>query len=282
MSAKNEGLKSGVDEDLKTDSVFVAAKPQYGGGKLRGVVGIAAVLFVCWHLFASFLWISPVNSMREVIPGNALQSYMIPMFGQSWSVFAPVPINGNYSFKIQAELANGDGTFRQTDWVDAITVEMEGMHMGNLFPPRAGTLATQQAAAFKGAWEKLTADQKEIAKLGYYSGDDWSQRLDAKLREYLPNDSVQGYMTQEKITTAYATQVAKAVWGEDVAHVHFQVSRQNIAPFAQRNNPDQKPEPVQIVETGWRGLVTMPGQSDERFAEIFKPLYDRLAPTSVQ
>jgi hypothetical protein len=143
-------------------------------------------------------------------------------------------------------------------------------------------LATQQASAYKGAWEKLTDDQKAIAKLGYYSGDDWQQRLDAKLNEYSPNENVQAYVTEEKITTAYATQVAKAVWGENVVHVHFQVSRQNIPPFAERNNPDREPEPVQIVETGWRGLVTMPGQSDKQFAERFTPLYKQLTSASAQ
>src|SRR5690625_6020841 len=33
-------------------------------------------------LFATFLWIAPSSALRDVVPGNALQSYMIPMFGQ--------------------------------------------------------------------------------------------------------------------------------------------------------------------------------------------------------
>jgi hypothetical protein len=267
-------LKNKLDQSMSSDSE--ATRPEYGGGKLRRVVGVVAVIFVAWHVFATFLWVSPVNYMRDAIPGNALTSYMIPMFGQSWSVFAPVPINGNYSFKVQAEVKEADGELRETEWVDAVEVEMQGMHMQNLFPPRAGTLALQQASSFKGAWEKLTADQKAIVKLGYYSGEDWRLRLETKMLEYPPTDAVDGYIAQEKLTTAYATQVAKAVWGDSVEHVRFEISRQNIAPFAQRHDTERKPEPVQLVPTGWRGLETMPGQSDQRFAEIFKPLYAKL------
>lgn len=263
-----------VDKTAQNSSA--ESRPTYGGGKLRRVVGFVAVVFVTWHVFATFLWVSPYNYMREAIPGDALRSYMIPMFGQSWSVFAPVPINGNYALKIQAELQESNGEVRKTEWVDAVQVEMQGMHMEHLFPSRAGTLALQQASKLKGAWEKLTADQKAIVKLGYYSGDGWSERLKTKMLEYPPTTAVEGYLAQEKITTAYATQVAKAVWGDKVVHVHFEVSRQNIAPFSERHNKERKPEPVQIVSTGWRGLETMPRQSDERFAEIFKPLYAKL------
>src|SRR5690625_7741122 len=61
-------------------------------GAVKRTVTLVAVLFTAFHVFATFLWIAPSSPLRAVVPGNALQSYMIPMFGQSWSVFAPEPI----------------------------------------------------------------------------------------------------------------------------------------------------------------------------------------------
>src|SRR5690625_2115613 len=72
-------------------------------GAVKRTVTLVAVLFTAFHVFATFLCIAPSSPLRDVVPGNALQSYMIPMFGQSWSVFAPEPINGDYRLQIRSE-----------------------------------------------------------------------------------------------------------------------------------------------------------------------------------
>lgn len=235
---------------------------------------IVAVLLAAWHIFASFLWIAPPSPLRQVVPGTALTNYMIPFFGQSWSVFAPEPINGDYTLLVRAKV-DKDGKQETTDWVNATKVEISMIHY-NLFPPRAGIQSTELASEFKGNWDALTADHKVIVKLGYFNGTDWRNRLDAKLKSYPSANLVPAYMGSEYMITAYSTQVAKAVWGDKVSQVQFQVYRQNVTPFENRNTPGQEPQPKQIADVGWRGLITAPGQSDEDFSSVFKAAYDRL------
>ncbi len=233
----------------------------------KRVVILLAVFFTAFHIFATFLWIAPTSALREVIPGKVLHNYMIPMFGQSWSVFAPDPVNGDYRLQVRA-VVDTDGTPTETEWIDATAAELT-MHMHNLFPPRAAMSAHDVASRLKGAFDKLNSEQQEVAALGYYDGDDWRDRLEAGLRD-ISDEDVTRYLGAERIATAYATQVAYAMWGEDVTQVQFVASRQNVVPFAKRNDPTAERPAVQTVAIGWRGTIEEPGQSRENFADIFR------------
>ena len=245
--------------------------------KIVRAVMVVAVLAAVWHIAASFLWIAPYSAgARALFPGGqqVLSSYMIPMFGQSWSVFAPEPINGNYVLKVRAALPK-DGAEEITDWVDATEVETSVIRH-NLFPPRAGIGAGELASEYKGKWDALTADHKVVTALNYFNGNDWPIRLNEKLQSYGTPDVIAPYLDSENTVIKYATQVARAVWGSSVTRVQFQVYRQNVIPFADRNTPGVQPQPMQIADTGWRGLEVAPGQSDKDFADVFKAAYERL------
>lgn len=240
------------------------------------VVLVLVSLIAAWHIFAQLLWIAPYSaSMRSIVPGNLLTSWQIPFFGQSWSVFAPDPINGNYHFYIRA-VEDVDGKQQNSKWIDAADTELKLSHH-NLLPPRAAGLANEQASKYRDAYNKLTEAQLEVVKSNYYRGDDWKSRFENALYAASGDDETARanagtFITQHAYTTAYATQVAKAMWGTDVDTIRFSISRQNAVPFDKRNDPDVKPEPEQWSPTGWRGAFTMPGQSEEDFADTFKKL----------
>ncbi|WP_222847996.1 DUF5819 family protein [Ruania zhangjianzhongii] len=234
---------------------------------VKRVVILLGAFFTAWHIFATFLWIAPGSGLRDVVPGTLLHDYMIPMHGQSWSVFAPNPINGDYRLQVRAVTGSGEDAV-ETEWVDATAAEIT-MLTHNLFPPRASNAAMDVASRFKGAFDDLNEAQQEIVALGYYQGEDWRDRLQAALLEHGNEAAVMEYLETERLAGAYSTQVAQALWGEDVQQVQFIVSRQNVIPFAERNNPDAERPAVQPAPTGWRGPIVEPGQSQERFAEIF-------------
>ncbi|WP_446430297.1 DUF5819 family protein [Leucobacter sp. 1207-22] len=240
----------------------------------------AAVLFVAWHVFASFLWIAPPAPIRELAPGNALSSYMLPMFGQSWSVFAPEPINGDYRIQVRA-LVDNEGAEKTTEWVDATEVELS-MIQYNLFPPRAGIGSNEVASQLKTAFDSLTADHKVIAGLNYFA-DDWNQRLQEKMKSYGDPEVVDTFIAKEQQALAYATQVAYAMWGEEsVLRVQYHVTRQNIVPFDKRLDPEAQRPPVQNVDVGWRGTVVRDGQSSKAFADVFQRQYKKIHPEGAQ
>ncbi|RKQ95114.1 hypothetical protein U746_0876 [Mycolicibacterium mucogenicum 261Sha1.1M5] len=233
------------------------------------VIAVLAVLLTGWHIFASFLWISPYSHLRELVPGKALSSWMIPMFGQSWSVFAPEPINGNYRLLVRAELSSGDAT----DWVDATAADHSRL-THNLFPSRQTGLANEVSSRYKNAWEELSPEQREVVQRGYYSSFDWLDRLQQDLREVpVPGDvgeavnaeRITELVSEERRAAAFSTQVAYALWGDDVVHVQYEVSRQNVIPFAERNNPDAIHPDRVIVPSGWRGTYVVTGQDQDRF-----------------
>lgn len=237
-----------------------------------------AAVFTAWHIFASFLWIAPYSPLREVVPGNMLSSYMIPMFGQSWSVFAPEPINGDYKFKVRA-IIDSDGETVTTDWIDATEVEIS-MIQYKLFTPRAGIQSSEVSSQVKGAFDKLTDDHKVIAGLNYFK-DDWSNRLEEKMKSYGSPKLVDEYIEKEQQALAYATQVAYAMWGEkNVIQVQFQASRQNVIPFAKRHDPEAERPNVKIAETGWRGPIVRDGQNNKNFEKIFIRQYKKVHPST--
>jgi hypothetical protein len=232
---------------------------------VRGIIVVVSIV-TAWHIFATFLWVAPPTHLRDLVPGNFLTSWMIPFFGQSWSVFAPEPINGNYTLEVRGMWTDGSGT-TVTPWVNATKIELS-MAQYNLAPPRAANLAVQQASQFKNAYDNLTADHRVIVALGYFKGN-WRGRLEKKLDSYGTTSVVPPYMTQELYTDAYATQVARAVWGKQVQEVQFKVYRLNIAPFEDRHTRSLAPQPVQLANIGWRGVVTIAGQNQTDFAKIF-------------
>ncbi|KAA0960361.1 hypothetical protein FQ142_16190 [Microbacterium sp. ANT_H45B] len=242
------------------------------------VVTVAASILAAIHICASFLWIAPYSAgARALFPGGqeGLSAYMLPLFGQSWSVFAPAPINGDYAISVRA-VVEESGAERTTDWVDATAIEVQ-MLTDNLFPPRAAIQSVELASRFATAWQGLSADHKVILELGYYEGGDWLERLREKLVSYGGQDDVEAYLEKEQQVRRYATQVANAVWGSDVVAVQFQVQRQNVPEFEDRDGVSRsktRPSPS-VYATGWRAPDVAVDQSEDNFSEVFLPLYHR-------
>lgn len=226
---------------------------------------VVALALTAWHLLASVLWIAPAGPARDAVPDDALRNYMLPMYGQSWSVFAPAPINGDHRLDIRAVVVE-NGEERVTDWVRATDVEIS-LSRHNLFPPRAANLAINVSSAHQSAYDDLNDDHEAVVAVDYVQ-DEWQPRLEEDL-ESDDDGAVDPYLEAEEELTAYATQVAYAVWGENVARVQFQTTRQNVVPFAERNEPDAQKPPLQVVNTGWRGLIERDDQSREQFADYF-------------
>ncbi|SKA96329.1 hypothetical protein SAMN06295879_2201 [Agreia bicolorata] len=235
----------------------------------RGISSLL-IVFLAWHVFASFLWIAPPTPLRDLVPGNVLQSYMIPWFGQSWSVFAPEPINGDNEILIRARLGSGSDPV-STEWINATDIEYQ-LAYHNLFPPKAATMGMHQAADFRSAWAKLNAQQQTAVSRDIPEGTELTDLLAGDGGNL--SDAALSYVDQEKRTNAYATEVAYAVWGDRVVSVQYLVQRQPIIPFQNRNDPDAaKPTPISF-STGWRDPSTSFETSDEAFRDNFLAAWD--------
>ncbi|WP_292762392.1 DUF5819 family protein [Microbacterium sp. UBA3486] len=272
MSTKLESSPE-ADVSASGDTAVVRPRPTWW----VKLIAFAACLLTLWHIGASFLWIAPYSALREIPTQEVLAGYMLPMFGQSWSVFAPEPINGDYHFNVRAVIEK-DGEQVETGWVSATDVELS-MIRYNLFPPRAGIQSSEVASGQMNAYNKLNADQQAVVGLDFAEddGEEWMVRSFEKLEG--DNPSTEAYMVEEHLSTAYATQVAYAIWGADaVVKVQYRVSRQNVVPYEDRNDPSaQRPDPT-FSTTGWRLPIEEEGQSRENFADTFRTQFERIQP----
>lgn len=254
-----------------------AARPSFA--KRRPVIRVVLVLvslLTAFHVFAQFLWIAPPSALRELLPGNVLTSWQVPWFAQTWRLFAPEPIHSDYHLRVRAILHGDDGPV--TQWIDATDAEHE-MQLHKLLPPRASTAAILQANNYYEAWNGLNPAQQEIVAANFWRGDDSKARFEAAVKAAAGADdqsqeATNLFLSRHAFTLAYATQAARAVWGDDVFEVQFEVSRQDIKPFAQRNDPDAPLPAQQSAPTGSRRPFVLRGQSPDRFAEVFKPLVE--------
>jgi hypothetical protein len=234
---------------------------------LRRVVVTALVAVSAWHGAATYLWVAPSTPIRDMLPDGVLNSYMDPMFAQAWSVFAPEPIDGDYRVKVRASVVGEDGTSRTTEWVDASAAETSQL-AGTLMQSRAGIVAHKLAMKYYERYFDLSDEQRDVVSLNYYR-DEWTGRLRADL-EAVEGESpeVNTFLRQEWNATAYATQVARAVWGDDVEQVQYSVSRKQVAPMDATDDREAAPEPV-VLDSGWRGPVVREGQNEDAFTDAF-------------
>jgi hypothetical protein len=146
----------------------------------------------------------------------------------------------------------------------------------NLVPPRAGIQSSEVASGQMNAYNKLNEQQQAVVALDFAEEgwEDWMVRSFDELEEEGP--STEAYMAEEHLATAYATQVAYAIWGADaVVKVQYRVSRQNVVPYAERNQPNaQRPDPT-FSTTGWRAPVEEEGQNRGNFADVFRSQFER-------
>lgn len=228
----------------------------------------AVAVIAAIHIVLTMVWVAPSNSIvKEIIPRKTLAVYMEPMFSQSWSVFAPNPMSGTYHLEVRAALA-GAGAPEITEWVDATAAEYTFKYH-QLAPGRASKTADILAQRFKDAHDALVSEQKPFVENNYFK-DDWQERFKKRLVDNQSSKAkTSTYLRLDRMVTAYATQVAHAVWDGEIERVQFRVTRTAPISFAKRHNPDAKPPKPTVINAGWRGTVVEEGQNSERFAEFF-------------
>jgi hypothetical protein len=260
-------------EDITNVDPETAATPRTSGGR-RIVMHVSAGLvglFAVWHIVATSLYATPATPLRELVPNAAFIAYNYPMFDQNWSVFAPEPISANYELSVRSATLV-DGQLVNTEWVNASKTELKLLRH-NPLSPRAGYASYAQALGTNLAYKKLSEAEQAVVGQSYYEGDMWGQQLEDAMRSQGGSDpdTVNAYLKQEWVTVAYATQVAKAVWGDEALYVQYRISIDNSVPFASRHD-DAAQRSLVTVDSGWRGLVEREGQDDNHFADLFNSL----------
>lgn len=241
--------------------------PPIAKGLAVVVVGFPAI-----HLAITFLHNAPPNPVKESLQAE-VDSYMQPFFGQNWSLFAPNPINSEDTILVRAKVDDpGTGEQRTTDWVNATEREWSVVHH-SLAPPRVNKLSSNLHRRLQNAWDDLSDEQREIVAQDFDLMADWVPLADALIGSQGGETSsvVANLVRGDRVVTGYATQVARALWGQNVMAVQFRLERTLVPRWDDRFGEDAEPISV-LREFGWRPALANDGQSNTAFAAVFEGL----------
>lgn len=186
------------------------------------------VLVVALHVTAIALWIGPDNQLRRHVGVSHLARYVLPVFDQNWSVFAPEADFGNDMFSVRAELRGADGAVTQTGWVKVTAREIVPAVRYHPFPSRTSAITNRLATEQVKTYGALTPAQQNVVAA---SGADVSldlerTRLLAASQSPAERLAVTGFMKVETAVEYFLSGIADAIWGTKL--VAFQVQRYRL------------------------------------------------------
>lgn len=232
---------------------------------LVGLVGL--------HFAATFLWNAPTNPIKESVASD-VDAYMRPFFEQNWSLFAPNPINSEDELYVRAQVADiQTGNLEITEWRSATQLEWT-LVRGNPAPSRASRVSSNLNRRVSSAWRALTDEQQEIVADNYPDMPDWNPLADDLIEAQGGETSsrVARMVRADRVATGYATQFAKAIWGEGVEAVQIELRRTPVPRWDERMEPEPESPSFTTREFGWRPALVDPRQDEDLFANTIEGL----------
>jgi hypothetical protein len=266
-------------------------------GRVRGLaLAVCAVLLA--HLVATFLWTAPGSltgraddrpasdvPATELPAGEvhgALEAYMVPVFAQSWSIFAPSPLHVEYSLHVRGFYADGpDGTPVPGPWTDTTAVEVRAL-TGHPLPAMTERLSRRLASVTRAAYLALPEPARDAVLRQPVGTRDPASNPWPALRATLLDTGagsavVDDYLAHDRALAAYVTQVLRAsaagavdttgTAGRDPVYVQASIVRRDVAP----PGTGTRPAPMALT-LGARPPVVVPGQDDDVFRDTWDAL----------
>lgn len=219
-------------------------------------VTVALLALLGIHLLTMFLWIAPGNPLKNMVY-EPLKSYALPLFQQSWSLFAPNPVSSALYLEVRAVPKD----LSETEWVEASMTELEGVHH-NVFPATATMTSTRLVDKAWNSFKKIDQSEQEILSWNYHHNA-W-ERL-GKRFEKTAESQVSSSLVYDEALTAYATQFLLANdLIEEGQHVQYRFVSIAVPRFEQRREEDNKTSVT--FTSGRRPQTVLQGQDAEGFA----------------
>lgn len=207
--------------DVSTSRTLVPSR----GARLGVWVMVIAVVV---HSAAIALWVGPDNLVRRQVGFERLRSYVLPMFDQNWSVFAPDADFGNELFTIRATVRSADGASTQTNWVPVTAAEIVPAVRHHPFPSRTVAITNRLATEHVRVWGPLSQPQKTA--VGESGPDITLARLRQRLLGLATNPgervAAANYLKVESAIEYFLTGIARGIWGDQL--ISFQIFRSQV------------------------------------------------------
>ena len=256
--------------EARPDESRGAQVPPIAKGVAFFLVGVVAL-----HFVMTFLWNAPSNPIKDSV-GGQVSGYMRPFFQQNWSLFAPNPVNAEDEILVRAQVEDPQtGALRTTDWEEPTRLEWT-LIRHDPAPSRASRLTSNMHRRINTAWNALSDEQQEIVARDYTDMEDWRPLADDLIAAQGGETSsrVANIVRADRVATGYATQFARALWGEDVVAVQIQLVRTPVPRWDVRFDPVPENPQQTTRDFGWRPALVDPNQDEAAFADVLDGLVE--------
>jgi hypothetical protein len=189
-----------------------------------GIAVLAACALV--HSVVLALWLAPSGPLRDSVGQAALQGYVNPYFGQSWSALAPNAQYVDEAFRVRAQVrTDGHKRASMTDWID---VTDAGVHAtrGAWTQPRSTSVGRRLATNLNAAMFELSLAQREL--IAAHTGEQSTEQLEQALAAMGNREAVSAYVAYDQMATRFASMYAASQFEGDIVRVQYLVGRRAV------------------------------------------------------
>ncbi|MEE6274491.1 DUF5819 family protein [Georgenia sp. MJ206] len=255
----------------------MAEKPPATTARARAVAVPRYARVVVWPLLALVLvhalivatWVAPDNAIRQTIGAERVRSYVMPVFEQNWSIFAPTPRRVAVDLEFRARLVDPvSGDPRDTGWVDVVDGE-DSLVLHNLAPPRMSLAGRRLAGRINTSVRAMNDVQRDHLDGNYLTTPVTGLRdrlLAVESDGAAGPQAIETYMRNDLMTTEFLTLYAGALYDAEVTHVQYRTGRRHVPAFedrAERSIEDVEPS---VEQYGWRPSPDVSPESLALFA----------------
>lgn len=208
-----------------------------------------ALALVVFHSAAIALWVSPNNLLKDRVGYDRLRSYVVPLFDQAWSVFAPEADNGYHLFEIRGTLRSADGTETQSSWIKVTAREVGPQLRYHPFPARTLLITDRLASDQLRLFTSLSEKQKEVVHVSGVGVTTALQgeRLIAAAINGAERENARAYTRTELAVEGFLSGIARAVWGAEVVAVQYRQNEVFVPTYQRSHGSEQVTSGYQFV-----------------------------------
>ncbi|CDR29227.1 DUF5819 family protein [Staphylococcus schweitzeri] len=200
--------------------------------RYKYLLPIILVLLLFVHFSLITIVVSPFNPISSKI-GTVAGKYVNPLFTQTWTLFAPDPIDRNTSLQIKYEYKNG----QKSNWIDSGSNLTKNMH-SNYFSPynRIGRIPETIIS------EMVSEDPIVLKLKNYYSENNMKKEL-----EVIEKQNEEKFNTNlpklQKFANAYLKSTVRNP--NNIKNVDMRIIKKEAIPFSKRKS--MKSQPWQVI-----------------------------------
>jgi hypothetical protein len=237
--------------------------------KAAKVASAAALLLAGAHIALTAVFNVPSTEVKYgALPGGAADAWIRPYFVQDYRIFAPDPASADRNLWVRAWVETPDGERVETKWVDVTAIELAEPYR-RVLRKQLTVIGAEQLMTSYG---KLTEAQKAVVEENFHTSPDLAELNEALLAADDANaGDVRSFIRATNYTTSYATQAARALWGDDgeILAVQTRSVYSPVIRWDDRNDPDAVRPDSSYTQLGWRPVLDWSQQSEEAFARTF-------------